>query len=66
MIQNRDSVNIEAGRGIAIREFPLAPGHGFADYLLYIDGYAAGVVEAKKAGVPLIGVEIQFTIARTS
>ena len=59
IIQNRDSIDIEAGRGIAIREFPLAPGHGFADYLLYVDGYAAGVVEAKKAGVPLIGVEIQ-------
>jgi type I restriction enzyme R subunit len=59
LIQNRDSINVEAGRGIAIREFPLAPGHGFADYLLYVDGYAAGVVEAKKAGVPLIGVEIQ-------
>jgi type I restriction enzyme R subunit len=59
IIQNRDSINIEAGRGVAIREFPLAPGHGFADYLLYVDGYAAGVVEAKKAGVPLIGVEIQ-------
>ena len=59
IIQNRDSINIEAGRGVAIREFPLAPGHGFADYLLYVDGYAASVVEAKKAGVPLIGVEIQ-------
>ena len=59
LIQNRDSINIEAGRGIAIREFQLAPGHGFADYLLYVDGYAAGVVEAKKAGVPLTGVEIQ-------
>src|ERR1035441_3565219 len=59
LIQNRDSINIEAGRGVAIREFPLAPGHGFADYLLYIDGCAAGVIEAKKEGVPLIAVEIQ-------
>ena len=48
-----------ASRGVAIREFPLAPGHGFADYLLYIDGYAAGVIEAKKEGVPLVAVEIQ-------
>lgn len=32
---------------------------GFADYLLYVDGKAAGVIEAKKAGVPLIGVERQ-------
>jgi type I restriction enzyme R subunit len=55
LIQNRDSIDIEAGRGIAIREFQLAPDHGFADYLLYVDGYAAGVVEAKKAGIPLIG-----------
>src|ERR1035438_9130561 len=61
LIQNRDSINIEAGRGIAIREFQLAPGHGFADYLLYIDGYAAGVVEAKKAGETLVEVEIRPT-----
>jgi len=53
LIQNRNSIDIEDGRGVAIREFQLAPGHGFADYLLYIDGYAAGVIEAKKAGVPL-------------
>src|SRR6202051_1627397 len=59
VIQNRNSINIEAGRGVAIREFQLAPGHGFADYLLYIDGYAAGVVEAKKAGVPFVEVETQ-------
>lgn len=50
--------NIHVGRGVAIREFPL-PGHGFADYLLYVDGRAAGVIEAKKEGVTLSGVEIQ-------
>jgi hypothetical protein len=38
IIQNRNGINIEAGRGIAIREFLLAPGYGFADYLLYVDG----------------------------
>ena len=51
--------NIHAARGVAIREFPLAEGHGFADYLFYVDGKAAGVIEAKKAGVPLVGVERQ-------
>jgi len=50
--------HITAHRGVAIREFPL-PGHGFADYLLYIDSRAAGVIEAKKAGTTLSGVEIQ-------
>jgi type I site-specific restriction endonuclease len=39
------AANIHAARGVAIREFPL-PGYGFADYLLYVDGKAAGVIEA--------------------
>ena len=51
--------NIHAARGVAIREFPLKSGHGFADYLLYVDGKAAGVIEAKKEGVTLTGVETQ-------
>jgi len=51
--------NIHAARGVALREFPLNPGHGFADYLLYVDGKAAGVIEAKKRGSTLTGVEIQ-------
>ena len=51
--------NIHTARGVAIREFPLASGHGYADYLFYLDGKAAGVIEAKKVGVPLLGVERQ-------
>ncbi|MCM8639642.1 DEAD/DEAH box helicase family protein, partial [Accumulibacter sp.] len=53
------AADIHAARGVAIREFPLEPGHGFADYLLYLDGRAAGVIEAKKQGATLTGVEIQ-------
>lgn len=45
--------NLHAARGVAIREFPLNPGHGEADYLLYVDGKAAGVIEAKKRGATL-------------
>jgi type I restriction enzyme R subunit len=52
------AANIHAARGVAIREFPL-PGYGFADYLLYVDGKAAVVIEAKKEGVTLTGVETQ-------
>ncbi len=58
VIQNPAGANISAGLGVAIREFPL-PAHGFADYLLYVDGKAAGVIEAKKEGATLSGVEIQ-------
>jgi type I restriction enzyme, R subunit len=61
IIQNRDAVNITAGRGVAVREFPMKKGHGEADYLLFVDGAAAGVVEAKKEGETLTGVEIQTT-----
>ena len=42
-----------------MREFPLESGYGFADYLLYVDKQAVGVVEAKKAGTTLTGVELQ-------
>jgi type I restriction enzyme R subunit len=60
-VQDAAAVNLHAGRGIAVREFPLIRGHGFADYLLYVNGKAAGVVEAKKEGVTLTGVEVQST-----
>ena len=58
-VQDYKSANLMAGRGVVLRNFPLQRGHGFADYLLYLDGKAAGVVEVKKQGFPLIGVEIQ-------
>jgi type I restriction enzyme, R subunit len=51
--------NIHAHRGVVLRYFPLKTGHGEADYLFYLDGKAAGVVEAKKVGDTLTGVEIQ-------
>jgi type I restriction enzyme R subunit len=38
-------MNIMAGVGVAVREFPLKT--GFADYLLYADGKVIGLAEAK-------------------
>jgi len=58
-VQDYKSANLHAGRGVVLRNFPLVSGHGFADYLLYIDGKAAGVIEAKREGFPLVGVEVQ-------
>ncbi|HUW36178.1 MAG TPA: type I restriction-modification enzyme R subunit C-terminal domain-containing protein [Rhodocyclaceae bacterium] len=58
-VQDTAQAHIHAGRGVALREFPLKSGHGFADYLLYVDGRAAGVIEAKKRGATLTGVEFQ-------
>lgn len=54
-VQDHAEMNISAGPGVAIREFPLNT--GFADYLLYAGGKAIGVVEAKPEGHTLTGVE---------
>jgi type I restriction enzyme R subunit len=58
-VQDRDEINLSARRGVAVREFKLKQGHGFADYLLFVDGKAVGVVEAKALGHTLTGVEFQ-------
>ena len=42
-VRDQSDANILAYRGVAIRNFTLKPGHGFADYLLYVDGRAVGV-----------------------
>ncbi len=59
ILQDRSAANVRAGRGVAVREFQLQRGYGAADYLLFVDGKAAGVIEAKKQGVTLTGVELQ-------
>lgn len=56
-VQSRNAMNLYAGRGIAVREFPLSTGE--ADYLLFVDRKAVGVVEAKPEGVTLSGVADQ-------
>lgn len=59
IIQDRAEMNVSAGLGVAVREFKMAPGHGYADYLLFVGGKAVGALEAKPAGYPLISVELQ-------
>ena len=65
VVQDFTSMNIHAGLGVAVREFPLKWKEGAeiksgsADYLLYADGWAIGVVEAKPAGHTLEGVVVQ-------
>ena len=56
-IQDMSGLNRYASLGVAVREFPLATGE--ADYLLFVEGKAVGVVEAKPAGTTLSGVAEQ-------
>ncbi len=57
MVQDREALDRQAALGVAVREFPLPA--GFCDYLLFVGGKAAGVIEAKKTGVTLSGVADQ-------
>jgi len=59
VVQHYPHVNLHASRGVAICEYSLAQGHGFADYLLFVDQQAVGAIEAKKQGTTLTGVEMQ-------
>ena len=56
-LQDYKAIDLTAGPGQAVREFPLKT--GFADYMLYAGGRALGIVEAKFEGHTLTGVETQ-------
>ena len=58
LILDRKNFDRFAGLGVACREFLLAD-NTEADYMLFIDGKAAGVIEAKKAHTALSGIENQ-------
>jgi type I restriction enzyme, R subunit len=59
IVQSASKANVSAGLGVAIREFVLEKGHGRVDYLLFVDGQPAGVIEAKPEGTTLTEVEHQ-------
>jgi len=58
-VQDKRGLNLFAAQGVAVRESVMSAGHGRADYLLYVDKSAVGVIEAKPEGTPLSGVEWQ-------
>lgn len=57
IVQDYKMMDLGSSRGVAVREFPLLT--GIADYLLFIDRKACGVLEAKRVGIPLGGVADQ-------
>jgi type I restriction enzyme, R subunit len=58
-IQSQDDLNLTSAPGVAVREFALEKGHGRVDYLLFLNGQPAGVIEAKPDGTTLVEVERQ-------
>ena len=59
IVQDHKAINLGAGPGVAVREFPTDSGP--ADYLLFVQRQAVGVIEAKRddAGVTLVATERQ-------
>src|ERR1035441_751385 len=53
-VQGQETLNLGAGPGVAVREFTLEKPHGRVDYLLFLNGQPAGVIEAKPEGTPLV------------
>jgi len=56
-IQDYNELNLSASFGVIVREFPLKT--GAADYLIFVDRKAVGVIEAKPEGTSLTGVDTQ-------
>ncbi|WP_202901931.1 DEAD/DEAH box helicase family protein [Thermogemmatispora carboxidivorans] len=56
-VQVKATLNLGAARGVALCEASLKTGD--ADYLLFVDRKAVGIIEAKKVGTTLTGVEEQ-------
>ncbi len=57
VIQDVKELNLGVSLGVIVREFPLKS--GFADYLLFVDRMAVGIIEAKPEGTTLSGVADQ-------
>ena len=57
MVQDYKHAAVAAAKGVAVREVQTEAGP--ADYVLFVDSQAVGVIEAKKAGSTLTGVEPQ-------
>jgi type I restriction enzyme R subunit len=63
VVQDYKHINLCASQGVAVREFPTESGP--ADYVLFVDRQALGVVEAKPEGTTLRGVAEQTSRYQT-
>lgn len=57
--QHFKAANVFGSKGVAVEFFPMGWGVGEADYVLFVNGEAVGIMEAKKEGETLVGKEPQ-------
>jgi type I restriction enzyme, R subunit len=58
-VQDYKNANIRSAKGVAVEYFHMGKGVGEADYVLFVNGLACGIIEAKKEGETLTGKEFQ-------
>ena len=58
-IQHYKVANVHSHKGVAVEFFEMGGSVGQADYVLFINGQAVGIIEAKKEGEALAGKEPQ-------
>jgi len=56
-IQDSSQADFQSAKGLALRGFPLARGCGEVDYLLFLNGKAAGLIALKDPGSTVSGLE---------
>ena len=64
VIQDKKRLNLYESLGVAVREMDTDTGP--ADYMLFVDGKACGIIEAKREGADLGGVAEQSQRYATS
>lgn len=58
-VQHFKNANVNDSKGVAVEFFSMSKDVGEADYVLFVNGQAVGIIEAKKPGTTLIGKEFQ-------
>ncbi|MFA6424726.1 MAG: type I restriction-modification enzyme R subunit C-terminal domain-containing protein [Phycisphaerae bacterium] len=59
IVQHFKVANVYGSKGVAVEYFPMGTGVGEADYVLFVNGEACGIIEAKQEGETLTGKEPQ-------
>ena len=63
-VQDKQRINLMEKLGVAVRE--MGTDTGPADYMLFVDGAACGIIEAKREGSELGHVDLQSQRYATS
>jgi type I restriction enzyme R subunit len=63
-VQDKQRINLMEKPGVAVREMDTDTGP--ADYMLFVDGAACGIIEAKREGSELGHVDLQSRRYATS